>query len=201
MGNDEKKVADESHNVNIYKSAVITTDLTKFQNIKLHSSCSVASEGLTKEEQSSLSKKMWVARGDDLKYGLKCCLRKLGKMDKPKLNPNPEPQEKWQKPISAVIRKSCEITVELLKTQSHYQSTKFSSGMDWSIQYSSEEERKKIEAEKWDEIAEDIEGSMKLFFESLGKKTDAPEKFSELCAQKIQVKKVENNSENNQNGV
>ena len=185
-------------NTNIYKSAVITVDLAKYQNIKLYSSYSIASEGLNKEEDANLNKQIWVSRGDDLKYGLKCCLRKMAKMDKPKLIPLSGDQQEQR---SAIIRKSCEITVEVLKNQIQYQSVKFSSGKEWSIEYSSQEERRKIEAEKWDEIAEDIEGCMGLFFDSLGKKTDAADKFSELCKQKLQVKKVENNSENNQNGV
>jgi len=184
-------------NTSIYKSAVITVDLAKYQNIKLYSSYSTCADGLTKEEDADLSKKIWVSRGDDLKYGLKCCLRKMAKMEKPKLNLNPESKDQDKKPTSAIIRKSCEITVEVLKTQNQYQSSKFSSGKEWSVEYSSEEERKKIEAEKWDEIAEDIDGCMGLFFESLGKKTDAPEKFSELCKQKLTAKKVENNVENN----
>jgi hypothetical protein len=185
-------------NTNIYKSAVITVDLAKYQNIKLYSSYSVAAEGLSKEEDANLNKKIWISRGDDLKYGLKCCLRKFAKMDKPKL---PSLAGEIQKPISALIRKSCEITVEILKTQNQYQSSKFSSGKEWSIEYSSEEERRQIEAEKWDEIAEDIEGCMGLFFDSLGKKTDCADKFSELCKQKMEIKKVENNVENKENVV
>jgi hypothetical protein len=185
-------------NTNIYKSAVITVDLAKYQNIKLYSSYSVAAEGLSKEEDANLNKKIWISRGDDLKYGLKCCLRKFAKMDKPKL---PSLVGEAQKPISALIRKSCEITVEILKTQNQYQSSKFSSGKEWSIEYSSEEERRQIEAEKWDEIAEDIEGCMGLFFDSLGKKTDCADKFSELCKQKMEIKKVENNVENKENVV
>jgi hypothetical protein len=188
-----------SCNTNIYKSAVITVDLAKYQNIKLYSSYSTVAEGLTKEEEIKLNKKIWVDRGDDLKYGLKCCLRKIAKMEKPQLKINNEEQK--EKSLSAIIRKSCEITVEILNAKGQYQSSKFSSGKEWSIEYASEGERKKIESEKWDEIAEDIEGCMVLFFDSLGKKTDAAEKFSELCKQKLTVKKVENVSENNQNNV
>ena len=61
----------------IHKSAVITVDLAKFQNVKLYSSYSTSSDGLTKEEELDLNKKIWVDRGDDMKYGLKCCLRKM----------------------------------------------------------------------------------------------------------------------------
>jgi len=194
------KVNGGSCNTNIYKSAVITVDLSKYQNIKLYSSYSIGVEGLSQEDDANLNKKIWVNRGDDLKYGLKCCLRKFAKMDKPKLHLNEESPDQ-QKSTTATIRKSCEITVEILKNQNQYQSSKFSSGKEWAIEYSSENERKKIEAEKWDEIAEDIEGCMALFFESLGKKTDAPDKFSELCSQKMQIKKVENNVENNKKDV
>jgi hypothetical protein len=193
------KIESGSCNTNIYKSAVITVDLAKYQNIKLYGSYSIAAEGLTKEEEIKLNKKIWVDRGDDLKYGLKCCLRKIAKMEKPQLKINDE--EPKDKSLSAIIRKSCEISVEILNAKGQYQSSKFSSGKEWSIEYSSEGERKKIESEKWDEIAEDIEGCMVLFFDSLGKKTDAVEKFSELCKQKLTVKKVENVSENNQNNV
>ena len=196
--NDASQLKSGSCNTNIYKSAVITVDLSKYQNIKLYSSYSVAAEGLSKEEDANLNKKIWVSRGNDLKYGLKCCLRKFAKMEKPKLS---SLAGEAQKTISAVIRKSCEITVEILKTQNQYQSSKFSSGKEWSIEYSSEEERRKIEAEKWDEIAEDIEGCMALFFDSLGKKTDCADKFSELCKQKLEIKKVENNVENKENAV
>ena len=198
--NDASQLNSSSCNTNIYKAAVITVDLSKYQNIKLYSSYSIAAEGLSKEEDANLNKKIWTSRGGDLKYGLKCCLRKFAKMEKPKLNIQ-EPPNQQQKPISATIRKSCEITVEILKTQNQYQSSKFSSGKEWSIEYSSEEERKQIEAEKWDEIAEDIEGCMGLFFDSLGKKTDCADKFSELCKQKMEIKKVENNVENKENVV
>lgn len=189
-----------SCDASIYKSAVITVDLAKYQNIKLYSSYSTCTDGLTKEENGNFNKKIWVDRGDDLKYGLKCCLRKFAKMEKPKLKIQ-EPKNQQQKTISAIIGKSCEITVEVLKTQNQYQSSKFSSGKRWTIEYSSEEERKKIEAEKWDEIAEDIEGCMGLFFDSIGKKTDCADKFSELCKQKLEIKKVENNVENNKKDV
>jgi len=201
--NDGSQVKSETCNTNIYKSAVyksavITVDLAKYQNIKLYSSFSTCVDGLTKEEDATLNRQIWIDRGDDLKYGLKCCLRKFAKMGKPKFIDNIETIDRpKQKPISATIRKSCEITVEILKTQNQYQSSKFSSGKEWSIEYTTNEERRKIEAEKWDEIAEDIEASMGLFFESMGKKTDCPEKFSELCRQKLTVKKVENNVENN----
>ena len=188
----------------IHKSAVITVDLAKFQNVKLYNSYSTSSDGLTKEEELDLNKKIWVDRGDDMKYGLKCCLRKMAKMEKPMLNMDKyltQPVKAQAKTISAVIRKSCEITVEVLKTQNQYQSAKFSSGKAWTVEYSSDEERKKIEAEKWDEIAEDMAGCMTLFFESLGKKTDAADKFSELCKQKLLMKKVENNEQIVQNNV
>ena len=198
--NNDSQLKSSSCNTNIYKSAVITVDLSKYQNIKLYSSYSITTEDLSKEEDANFNKKIWIDRGDDLKYGLKCCLRKFAKMDKPKLNIQ-KPKEEQKTPISAIIGKSCEITVEILKTQNQYQSSKFSSGKRWTIEYSSEEERKRIEAEKWDEIAEDIEGCMNLFFNSLGKKTDCADKFSELCKQKMEVKKVENNVENNQNSV
>lgn len=186
------KVEGATCNTNIYKSAVITVDLAKYQNIKLYSSYSTSIGNLSKANDVAFNKKIWADRGNDLKYGLKCCLRKMAKLDKPNLVLTPENQ--FSQTISAIIRKSCEITVEILKTNNQYQSSKFSSGKEWSIEYSSEEERSKIEAEKWDEIAEDISGCMELFFDSIGKKTDAADRFSELCKQKLQAKKVENNS-------
>jgi hypothetical protein len=138
---------------------------------------------------AKFNKKVWVDRGVDLKYALRACLRKFAKLEKPSLKITDDDRIK-KNVRNATIRKSCEITVEVLRNQSQYQNSKFSSGREWSIEYSSEEERKKIEAEKWDEIAEDIESSMLIFFDAMGKVTDAPEKFSELCRQKIEAKKT-----------
>jgi len=183
-------------NTNIYKSTAITVDLSKYQNIKLYSSYSICSDGLSGKEERKLNKKIWSNRGEDLKYGLKCCLKKIAKMEKPKLNLHLKDELQSSELTSATIKKSCEISVEIVKTSTQYQNAKFSSGKEWSIEYSSEEERKKIESEKWDEIAEDIESSMGLFFESLGKKTDAPEKFSELCKKRMEFKKIENDVQN-----
>ena len=156
--------------------------------MKLYSSFSLTSDNISKD----VDRKIWSDRGFDLNYGLKSCMRKMAKLEKLPVKIKEEDKNKFENPISAVIRKSCEITVEVLKTQNQYQSAKFSSGKEWSIEYNSEEERKIIESEKWDEIAEDVECSMRLFFEALGKKTGAPERFSEMCRQKIEVKKQEN---------
>jgi len=187
MENIEKNFPDV--NTNVYKSVVLTVDLSKYQNIKLYSSYSVNPANIPSDQVGELNKKIWIDRGKDLKYGLKVCLRKLAGVKDVKIKDNDD-QNTFEHPVAAVIRKSCEITVEILKTNDQYQSSKFSSGREWTISYSSEGEREKIEREKWQEIADDINASMEVFFDAIGKKTDAPDKFAKLCMQKLVVAKT-----------
>jgi len=187
MENIEKNFSDV--NTNIYKSVVLTIDLSKYQNIKLYSSYSINPVNIPSDQIETLNKKIWMDRGNDLKHGLKICLRKLAKAKDYEIKDNVD-QHIFEHPVVAVIRKSCEITVEILKTNDQYQSSKFSSGREWTISYSSEGEREKIEQEKWQEVADDINASMGVFFDAIGKKTDAPDKFAKLCMQKLVVAKT-----------
>lgn len=170
----------------IFKSANITVDLGNYQNIKLYSSFDIKIPNgsiMTPDQKKELETNLWIERGKDLKFALITCLKKIGKMEVNEINNDLAKATDVFVKETATIRKSCDINIKLQKCQN----IKLSSGKEWTIEYGSSEERVKIEKEQWMEIANDIESSSKIFFNAIGKKSDAPDLFSETCRSKMQI--------------